>query len=65
MKVTVYRPFYDLEEGVDRHAGEVFECTEERFNVIKSKLPAFVSGEATTTTKKTTRKATTRKTAKK
>ena len=64
MKVTVYRPFYDLEEGVDRHAGEVFECTEERFNVIKSKLPAFVSGE-TTTTKKTTRKTTTRKTAKK
>ena len=65
MKVTVYRPFYDLEEGVDRHAGEVFECTEERFNVLRSKLPAFVGGETAKTTTKTTRKTTTRKTAKK
>lgn len=54
MKVTVNYAFFDEKENCDRHAGEVFECTEARFKEIKAKLPEWVSGE--TTTKKTTRK---------
>lgn len=65
MKATVYRPFYDLNEGCDRRTGEVFECTEARFKELNEKLPGFVSGETTKATAKTTRKTTTRKTAKK
>ena len=36
MKVRAKAPFLDLRENVDRAAGEVFECSEERFEEINS-----------------------------
>lgn len=36
MKVRAKAPFLDLQENVDRAAGEVFECSEERFVEINS-----------------------------
>ena len=34
MKARVLRDFNDLKEGVVRRKGEVFECSEERFEQI-------------------------------
>ena len=42
MKVKVKRSFIDLTENVERKVDEVFECTEARFNEIKTKLPQWV-----------------------
>ena len=36
MKIRAKAPFLDLQENVDRAAGEVFECSEERFVEINS-----------------------------
>ena len=38
--VTVNRPFHDLVEDVDRHAGETFEAEEGRAARLKRALPA-------------------------
>ena len=42
MKVKVLKPFVDLTDGIDRKAGEVFDCPEARFAEIKAKLPEWV-----------------------
>lgn len=42
MRARVLCPFFDMQERVDRAAGEVFEATEERFSLIASALPGFV-----------------------
>ena len=42
MKVKVKRSFIDLTENVERKVDEVFECSEARFNEIKTKLPKWV-----------------------
>ena len=36
MKARAKAPFLDLQENVDRATGEVFECSEERFEEINS-----------------------------
>jgi hypothetical protein len=36
MKVKAKAPFYDINSGVDRAFGEIFECTEERFGELNS-----------------------------
>ena len=36
MKVRAKAPFLDLQENVDRATGDVFECSEERFEEINS-----------------------------
>lgn len=36
MKVRAKAPFLDLRENVDRKPGEVFECSDERFEEINS-----------------------------
>lgn len=36
MKVRAKAPFLDLRENVDRKPGEVFECSEERFEEINA-----------------------------
>ena len=36
MKANTIRPFLDLEENVDRHVGDVFDVTKERFKAINS-----------------------------
>lgn len=63
MKVKVCNNFFDEQEKVDRKTGEVFECSEERYNEIKAKLPQWVevAEEKKTAPKKTARKAATRK----
>lgn len=43
MYARVNRSFRDLQEGVDRKEGEVFELTPERFAEINRKLNAYVS----------------------
>lgn len=65
MKVKVLRPFLDLETGVERKAGEEFECAKERFEQISAQLPEWVEAAETKTPAKTTRAKTTRKTASK
>lgn len=53
MKVKVLKPFIDLTDGIDRKAGEVFDCPEARFAEIKAKLPEWVeSAEPKKTSKK-------------
>ena len=42
MKVKVLKPFFDVKEQVNRHVGEVFECTPDRFSEILSILPCWV-----------------------
>ena len=42
MKVKVLKPFFDVKEQVNRHVGEVFECTSARFFEIASILPDWV-----------------------
>lgn len=64
MKVKVLRPYLDLEAGCERKAEDVFECTKERFESIKQKLPEWVEAVEDAKPTKTTRK-TTRKTASK
>lgn len=63
MKVKVCKAFFDEKEQVERKAGEVFECTEERFKVIKAKLPEWVESAEPkkAMAKKTATKANTRK----
>lgn len=57
-RVLVLADFTDLAEGVVRHAGDSFECSDERFADIDGKLPGYVRlGEA-----KAPRKAPARKT---
>lgn len=65
MKVKVLQPFIDLTDGIERKAGEVFECSQTRFNEIKTKLPQWVESiedpkptpaKAKTANKRTTRK---------
>ena len=43
MYARVNRSFRDLQEGVDRKEGEVFELTPERFAEINRKLNAYVT----------------------
>lgn len=43
MFAKVNRSFRDLQEGVDRKEGEVFELTPERFAEINRKLNAYVT----------------------
>lgn len=43
MFARVNRSFRDLQEGVDRKEGEVFELTPERFAEINRKLNAYVT----------------------
>lgn len=43
MKVKTLKTFKDTEAGVVRHAGVVFECSDERFSDITSKLKGYVS----------------------
>lgn len=42
MKVKVLKPFIDLSDGANRKVGDVFECSEKRFNEIVAKLPDWV-----------------------
>ena len=59
MKVKVLKPFYDKKEGKDRRAGEIFECSAERYQEIASALPEWVETQETpkaTPKKKTTSK---------
>lgn len=66
MKVKVLKSFIDLSEGVERKAGDVFECTKERFEEIKAKLPEWVISveEPKTTSSKAKTKATAKRTTK-
>lgn len=47
VKVNVLREFYDIKASVVRKAGECFECSEERFGEISSKLPEYVEKQPT------------------
>ena len=38
MKIKVLSPFYDLEEEVDRMAGDEFEVTVKRYSKLKKNL---------------------------
>ena len=38
MKIKVLSPFYDLEEEVDRMAGDEFEVTTKRYTKLKKNL---------------------------
>ena len=62
MKVKVKRSFIDLTENVERKVDEVFECSEARFNEIKTKLPQWV--ESVDEPKPAPAKATTKKNSK-
>lgn len=42
MKYKVLKPFYDLENDVERSVDEVVEATKKRFNDINKKLPGYV-----------------------
>lgn len=42
MKVKVLKSFIDLSDGSERKVGDVFECTEQRFREIETKLPDWV-----------------------
>lgn len=63
MKVKVLKPFVDLTDGIERKAGEVFECSKTRFDEIKAKLPEWVESvedpkpaQEANTTKQTSKK---------
>lgn len=62
MKVKVKRSFIDLTENVERKVDEVFECSEARFNEIKTKLPQWV--ESAEEPKPAPKKSTTKKNSK-
>lgn len=38
MKARATAPFLDLRENVDRRAGELFECSEERFEELNATM---------------------------
>lgn len=58
MKVKVVKPFYDMKEQVNRHAGEVFECTSSRFSEIVSILPEWIQEMKEEKAKETEKKET-------
>ena len=43
VRVTVLKPFFDLEKRVNRAAGDSFDTTEERAAHIASVLPEYVT----------------------
>lgn len=64
MQVKVLKTFIDLSEGKERKVGEIFECSDERYEEIKKKLPEWVEcativnpAPAKTSTTKTASKA--------
>lgn len=57
MKARCTTPFYDKQEGKDREPGEVFECTDERFEAINA-TEFGVLAEAVAQPKARARKAT-------
>lgn len=50
MKVKVLKPFYDASEEVFRHAGDVFTCSDKRWNEIKSNISSHVEAVEKTKT---------------
>ncbi len=56
MKVKVLRPFYDEKEQTRREVGEEFECSQARFDQIKSVLPEWIEGTTTPKRAQTTSK---------
>lgn len=42
MKAKTLKTFKDTQAGVVRHAGDVFECSNERFSEIASKLAGYI-----------------------
>lgn len=42
MKAKTLKTFKDTRAGVVRHAGDVFECSNERFSEIASRLNGYV-----------------------
>lgn len=42
MKAKTLKTFKDTQAGIVRHAGDVFECSSERFSNIASKLKGYV-----------------------
>ena len=58
MKAKVLKPFFDVKEQVNRHVGEVFECTSARFSEIVSILPDWVEEMKEAKPKKTVKEET-------
>lgn len=56
-KARVLRAFYDIEAGVDRAAGEVFECAAARFDEIVKAYPGNPLIEAVSAAKAPAKKA--------
>lgn len=42
MKAKTLKTFKDTQAGVVRHTGDVFECSNERFSEIATKLKGYV-----------------------
>lgn len=56
-KARVLRAFYDIAEGVDRAAGEEFECSASRFDEIVKAYPGNPLVEAVAAAKAPAKKA--------
>ena len=56
MKAKVITKFHDIENDIDRHPGDVFELSEERFADIEAKLPGYVERVASSAKKPASRR---------